>query len=291
MNTADATLDAAQPLTRTWVAKSLRIPLVTADLDVLALDLDGDGMGDNGLGKAYVALETLGTALFDPRPDGYDESVARGRTILLFDARAATFARDEAATGQALEGAAPSTAPCADESDLACARHLDGDTSFVPALAAPTHAPGTLRAGVLAFGPGVATMPVLVSSEPVWVPVARAHVLAELDSDGLTHGRFGGAIAMQDVELLLIPELHRGITARLEASCPGGTCEPESPGAELLALLDGDMSGTITLAEVQSSSLVQTLLGPDVDLDDDGSDDALSLTIGFEAVPASLREP
>jgi hypothetical protein len=54
---------------------------------------------------------------------------------------------------------------------------------------------------------------------------------------------------------------------------------------------DANVDGAVSLAEVQMNTTIQTLFSADVDTDGDGSDDAMSAGVGFNAVRATLATP
>jgi hypothetical protein len=56
-------------------------------------------------------------------------------------------------------------------------------------------------------------------------------------------------------------------------------------------LFDADDNLMLELGEVRDASMIQTLFEPDIDLDGDGSKDALSAALGFVAPLAAFEAP
>jgi hypothetical protein len=286
---ADATVDAGPPERRTWVASLLQVPVTDPQADELGLDLDGDGEPDNHLGRAYAAL-VASTGGFDLQGVS-DQLVARGSLILLFEALASSFSDAPSASGRALQGGSPSPAPCTDESDLVCGHHLDGSGTFVAESPAPAYASGSVVASLLTIGPGSTRMPVLFSDTPTWVKLERAFVRARVTDERLLQGHLAGAIPAAEISDVVIPQLHGALSALVVRDCPDGMCKANSAGASVLMLFDADDNLMLELGEVRDASMIQTLFEPDIDLDGDGSKDALSAALGFVAPLAAFEAP
>jgi hypothetical protein len=273
---------------RTWVASTLRMPVSIPDSDAYGFDLDGDGMVDNRLGQAYATL--AGSGGFDPQALA-DEAVARGEVIVLFEVNAQAFTPGAALEGRVLEGGSSTPAACSGDSDTVCGHHLDGHASFVAVAPAPTAAPGGIEGTTLSFGPGIGELPLLLTDTASWAGLERFHVSAELGDGKLSQGKLGGAIPAMEVMETVIPAIHLQLAAQVQRDCPAMMCVSGSSGETLLQLFDADHDAALSLAELQDNAIIQAAFASDVDLDGDGSADALSAGFGFEAVPAMFSSP
>jgi hypothetical protein len=288
--------DAGPPERRTYVASSITVPSNASETNMLALDLDGDGAGDNALGQVFAALASAGAGAGTNAMT--QAAVTDGDILLLFEANAASFT-DGTADARALEGADPTPAPCTDPSmPSTCGQHLLGTGHFTVVAPAPAPLPAAITAGRLAVGPGVSALPLALSSTPAWLPIVAAHIQADVGASGWMHGIFAGAIRSADIDAVFEPAMLAAVTEAVAADCTAGSCTSGSAGATYLGLFDGDHDGMVTLVELQTNSLIQSLLQPDLDLFDasgaagtDGVMDAMSVGIGFTAVAATFDAP
>ncbi len=69
------------------------------------------------------------------------------------------------------------------------------------------------------------------------------------------------------------------ITAAITRDCTSSGCASGSLGQSLLDTFDADHDGTVTVTEVRTNSLVEPFFALDLDLDGDGTKDALSAGI------------
>jgi hypothetical protein len=79
-----------------------------------------------------------------------------------------------------------------------------------------------------------------------------------------------------------------------DPGCPAA-CEDGTSAALIVDVFDTNLDGMVTEEEVRGSSIIQTLLAPDLDLLDaagafepDGLEESISLGVGFDCVPASF---
>jgi hypothetical protein len=285
---SDAGSDAQVPETlhASWVASQITL---NVDADKVGFDFTGDGKVDNRLAQIYATVS--GVAAIDVQSLS-DTQVTHGNVILLAEANASSFT-DGSAHGRVLQGSMPMPAACTDGNDMVCGHHLDGQGSFVAVVPAPELSRGKVKAAQLSFGPGDGSMPVFMSDAPVWVPLHKAQLTGKITSEGLIDGVYGGAIASDDVNGIVLPALQVTVAAIIKRDCPTGasSCVANSTGAQYLQLLDTDKNGEVSLDELKSNSLIMGLLQPDVDLDDDGTKDALSAAVGINGVHATFPEP
>jgi hypothetical protein len=101
-------------------------------------------------------------------------------------------------------------------------------------------------------------------------------------------GKLGGGISMTDIETKLKPAIRDSFQATVMKECtmlqspPTCGCPDNSTGESLVALFDtAPQDCTISLTEIQNSSLLTSLLFPDVTLE---GMQALSFGIGVHAV-------
>ena len=112
-------------------------------------------------------------------------------------------------------------------------------------------------------------------------------VEAHVDDNGCT-GKLGGAITEDEVNSKLIPSVVRMMNAAIarDPGCPAA-CTAGTSAALIIEVFDKNTDGTITEQELRDSSIIQTLLAPDLDLvGDDGIRESVSLGLGFDCVRA-----
>ena len=284
-------------LDHTYVIDGVALPTNSGEAQTFGLDLDeraGDGV-DNQLGMLLPSLGTLAPDL----QDGVDAQVDEGGIILLADLRAPELDNASGAGVWFYEGVDAVPAPCVDEADEVCRGHLAGTGTFAVAAAAATDTKlvGSIVATTFQGGPGVFTLPLRLSSGPVfYLPLQQAKVQLRVSASGFGAGsKLGGALRGEVVDGALVPGLHGSLVPWIDADCAGPRtppscgCEAGTRGAAALALLDGDDDCTATLAETRA--VIDDLVTFDLDLDLDGVDDALSIGVGLSAVRASFAVP
>lgn len=158
--------------------------------------------------------------------------------------------------------------------------------------------------GLLSVGEGTApialTFPGL--DEPFLVPLVAVRIEAEVTPEGLS-GRIAGAVLQDDVDRVILPAAFVAINRVIARQCDLDAGQPSCPqgasGQALVDLFDSDGDFVVTLDELRDNDLISALLGPDVDLYDedgafaprtDGWNDALSVGLGFTAVPAGIEQ-
>jgi hypothetical protein len=275
-----------ETLHASWVASQITL---NVDADKVGFDFTGDGKVDNRLAQIYATVSGLASINAQSLSD---TQVTHGAVILLMEANASSFT-DGSAHGRVLQGSMPMPPACTDETDVTCGHHLDGKGSFVAVTPAPELSAGKVKAAQLSFGPGEGSLPVFMSNTPVWVPLHKAQLTGKVTSEGLTDGVYGGAIASDDVNTIVLPELQVTIAATIMRDCPTGpaSCASNSTGQQYLTLLDADKDGKVTIEELKANNLIMGLLQPDVDLDANGTNDALSAAVGINGVLATFPEP
>lgn len=299
----DAPVDAGATLaTFTYVTSSLRTPGTAAEAAMLGLDVDGlAGDANGGIDNQLGAL--LGGLLeFEPRFDfnaANAAAVDRGEILLL----ARLGATDPIAPGPATltfdVGASPMPAACASPADTACRRHLDGAGSVALATGVTPGTPlmGDLVGARFSGDGGTYVLPMTfgVGGPVVQMPVAMGISEVGASADGLVAGKLAGALRQTDVEAIMHPALYATFTAIAARDClaprppPTCGCPFGSTGASALAFFDVDTPRDCQISQHEVSSTVDRVLPPDIDVDSDGTNDAVSFGFGYTAVGATIR--
>lgn len=277
----------------TFVVNRVSMAASSAEAQSLGLDLDhrsNDGV-DNHLG---IVLGSV-TALFpevDHRPQ-LERGIAAGDPILLLSLRGPDLSSGPLEL-HTLAGTAIAPAPCLDELDEICGQHLDGSGSF--ALAgprAPVPITGLREDGVYRGGAGDALLPFRMGGRTVWLPLSLARAeLTGVSATGLA-GKIGGAARLDDINRLLVAAYAEAFRALFAADCEvGGTapdcgCRAASPGARVEELFDVGLTAC-RLTDETVVRIAAGLITPDIDLDGDGVNEAMSWGVGIEAVAAQF---
>ncbi|HKE19551.1 MAG TPA: hypothetical protein VKB80_31960 [Kofleriaceae bacterium] len=284
----------------TYVIDSVVVPANANEAQDVALDIDGNGTKDNKLGGLLGSLSSFVGDI----QSLVEEQVAKGGIILLANVKATDLT---AASGVGLYvylGANPNPAPCATPDDTECGLHLQGDGSFDIDPSSPTDAVvvGATAGGKFTGGPGSVTIQLSLSelADPLSLTLSNAKSEVSVSADGLSDGILGGALTIDSINNDLLPAVATVIAGILaDDGCDATAtpcCEPGSTGEQILQVLDeggvADGDCVITAEELANNSFVSATLGsPDVDLDGDGTDDAVSLGIGFSAVTGTFTPP
>lgn len=267
-----------------YVTSALRLP-TSAELQReyglnLNPEVDPAGKPDNQLGNVFVALTSSSSADLQGVVDG---AVADGQLVLLHSVRADALAGDSSVSWQVYVGADRAEPPAFDGTD----RFEMGGGAI--AASEPVLG-GTTKGSFAAKGPGRITVELAVSQTqpPIVLDLIAARVEATLDA-GACSGRLGGAITQQQLDTALLPAVVRMMNDAIDRDegCPEA-CKAGTSAALIIEVFDKDKSGSVTLAELQASSIIQTLLAPDLDLDEDGLRESISLGLGFDCVAASF---
>ena len=265
-----------------YVTSALRLPSSAELQREYGLDLnpevDPAGKPDNQLGNVFVALTSSSSADLQGVLDG---AVADGQLVLLHSVRADALAGDSSVSWQVFVGADRAAPPAFDGSDRF---ELGSSVASEPVL-------GGIRKGSFAAnGPGRITVELAVSATqpPIVLDLIAARVEATVDAATCT-GRLGGAITQQQLDTALLPAVVRMMNDAIDRDegCPEA-CKAGTSAALIIEVFDKDKSGSITLGELQQSSIIQTLLAPDLDLDQDALPESISLGLGFDCVAASF---
>jgi hypothetical protein len=270
-----------------YLIDEVDLPDTMTEAETYGMVLDG-----NSIGRPNNALGQILTVVFAHVDSDLDRSANRaitdGRSLHLLEVQATSLA-DAAGVGVQIFLGVDRDDPGDNFSGFETFDLVDG-----PASQPLT---GEIVRGRLAADLGVVPLRIALPH------VDRAFTLeleaAQIEADVITpttvEGRIGGALSEQAVHDQLLPLILASLEGSIALDCDAGTCEPDSHGALFLELFDADGDGALTLDELASSSLVASLLLPDIDLFDadgnygprtDGVKDALSVGLRFTAVPA-----
>lgn len=288
----------------TYVAATLNLPENAAEAMMLGLDIDNkanDGV-DNQLGMVLGSIGALAPDL--DLQMAVDEQLAQGEIILLANIKARDLASASGVGFYVYLGENPNPPACQDANDMVCGRHLTGTAMFSISASSPTDAAigGRIMAGKFTGGPGTVNLQIaLAGGEPINLPLQRAKAeLNSISATGWTSGKIGGAISQEDINTEVVPAIAMTVRTSFDETCAtntqGGTmanmcmCTAGETGETLRGLFDKmPYDCNITDAEVQM--VVSGFLTPDIDLDGNGTNDALSLGIGVTGVGAVFTPP
>ncbi len=300
-----------------YVVNTVSVPSMSAK--DYGIDLNGDGRVDNQLGQIIVTLAAQGLNV----QDGVNQALMKGDLILLMNESSTdtAFQSDSCATTTLQLGAATAMPD------------FSGNGHFTAGSSAPATFNGPIAGGKFnSAPPSTTTHPVtasvllpLVAGQPA-VPVVLqgAHLQFTKSGTMVTGGQLQGGIKSSDVQLHIVPAVASLLTSKLmndnpqtstdmqistlfdtggkaDASCSAGTCKNPTdgdgdPARKGMCAAKGDK--IIDVCEVQTNTLVQSLLAADVQLFDASGNykpnkdntmkDSLSVGLGFTAVGATF---
>ncbi len=287
----------AGPAPFDYIVNSLYIPTTSAEAGTIGTDLDGDGNIDNKLGSIMALLMSQGTG--DPNP-ALNLDIDQGDLVIPLRLYVDSWSGDATIMLLAYEGE-PTTAPPA----------FDGNDVVDIATGSPTDIfmCGPYGNGAVDLGPGQLLIPMPLLSQTVFVPLQHAEVIGPVTLTQWTDVMVGGGVTETDIDQVIIPALHAYFSDVISADPTG------SLATTLMDLFDGNctdvggvctgvVNGTgdcsdnvatdpnpITLMELRCNALLNSALAPDVDSDNDGTDDLLSVGFRIQAVSATINTP
>lgn len=282
----------------TFVVSGLNLPENAAEAQELGLDIDGkanDGK-DNQLGQVLGSIGALAPDL--DLQTSVDGEIATGDIILLATIKAVDLVDAGGVGLYVYLGENPNPPACTDANDTVCGKHLTGTASFDVAEDTDASLAGRLTNGNYTGGPGNVTLQVsLGGGLPISLPLQKARAqINGITAAGFTSGIIGGAISQEDIDSEVVPAIAETVRSSFDETCDvGGTppdcgCVAGETGETLKGLFDKTPADcTITDEEVQA--VVSGFLTPDIDLSGDGTNDALSLGIGVDAVAGAYTAP
>ena len=297
-----------------YVASKVLVPTNNNESREYGIDLNGDGTPDNQLGMVLGTLAGMG---FDIQAT-IDKAVLGGDIILLTDVQTTDFTSAAAAGIQVFLGSNPQPPACNANEMVSCTtatpavctgcgHHLDGTGAFSIDPTSPTNAAlaGPIIGGTLKGGPGDLSLQIaLGGTTPIQLDLIGARALASsisataigsISGTTVTGGVvFGGAISASDINNKVIPAVATELTPTIAKDCtaldmpPGCGCTDGSTGKTILGLFDTNHDCMVTTTEIQTNSLIMSLLAPDVEIN---GTMALSLGIKAIAVGATYTAP
>ena len=296
-NTSASSPDAPPLATHAYVIASVAESTKPGESPSYGLDLDGDGVVDNTVGwLTATEIVEMGQPTDSQAP--LTAAIQRGDVILLADLDASGLTDSPTASLQMYTGADPQPAPCTDPTDpQTCGQHLQGTGTFDTAANSPTDTsmPGRIVGNHLVAGPGRALVALSLFDSSVFVvEVFGARLDLQTGADGsLGPGILGGAIPRSEIDGTMLPAIEIGVSNDIAADCTGSGppdcgCTPDSIGAHWIYFADGDHDCQVTVSELGSCDLFQTLLAPDVTIDGQGM---LSVGVEVTAVAATFTRP
>jgi hypothetical protein len=302
-----------------YVANQVNVPTNNTQARAYGLDLNGDGTVDNQLGMVLGTLASMG---FDIQGN-INTSVADGGIIVLIDFQTKDFTSTAAAGVAAYLGANPTPPACNGSADTTCQHHLTGTGSFEIAAGTPTNASlaGKIVGGTFTGGPGDLALQIAIGGQtPIELDLIGARAKASAISAtaiGATTApntataastggvNLGGAITQEDLNNKIIPQIQQQLGPIIVRDCcgTGNTAHPTcdatanppcgcvdgSTGKTILGLFDtAPKDCTVTVTEIQTNSLIMSLLAPDVTIN---GKMALSLGINVTTVGATFTPP
>jgi hypothetical protein len=278
-----------------YVADTVVVPRNNAEAREIGLDLNGDKTIDNQLG---MVLGTLAGQGFEVQTT-LDEAVDAGSIILLLDLQTPDFASTTGA-GLSIKLGDSDTAmptPCTDPTMPAtCGKHLDGTGVFTIDAGSPADAgvEGKIAGGVFTGGPGEIKLQIaLADADPIDLSLIGARAKATgITEDGISEVILAGAITQSQLDTEVIPNIQAQLPPIIAEDCDPAAGPPEcgclanSTGDTIISLFDTSPKDCeVTVEEIKTNSLIQSLLAPDVTID---GQDALSLGLKVSAVGASF---
>ena len=285
-----------------WVVQQLNLPdnpdeAVVLGLEIYEYPYDETVVPDNSLGILIGVIADYSGYELDRETAAMIDA---GQILHLLDVQATSL---ENATGVGV------TIRHGIDLDGDPSDNFSGETFGVDPSRGEGFMSGTITDGHLEVHLGTAPIAVTFPGldEPFVLQLIGAKIDAWFTPEGELVGRLGGAIREEHIVSELIPVFHEGLSRIVARDCVDGVCAPDSLGRVLLDLFDSDEDGTLSLAELSSGSAL-TWLMPDVDLrnarlsensatagdyapgcgDRDDVNDAVSVGLGFRAVPAEL---
>jgi hypothetical protein len=289
-----------------YVAQQVLVPTTTAQADEFGLDIDGMGdKSDNALGMVLSTLKGFG---FDVQ-GAIDEAVAQGDIILLADFQTTKFDNDSNAGIQVFLGdsATATPAPCNTDETYdpttmtGCGHHLSPSGGmFTISADSPTNAAlgGKIVNGQFTGGPGNLSLQIALGGGLIQLDLVGARAKGSgITTDAISSMIFGGAITKDDIDNKIIPAIQMQLVDLIAGDCteldnpPDCGCTADSTGGKVLSLFDTQdatgadgMDCAVTVEEIKSNNIVNSLLTPDVTVEGVCEDMPCALSLGIKAV-------
>jgi hypothetical protein len=314
--TPDAAVGGPEGTYSHYVNDTISVPQNSAQTTQFGLNLDGDPQNrpDNALGGILSALKGQGVDI----QKAVTDSVTEGKLILLHSIQAKDLTSSGNVGWKVLLGNQQTDpAPKYDGTD---ALSVASDSPLDGVLL------GQIAGGSFEGGPGNVTIALsLTTGDPIKVKLVGTRIKGTVNADGCMDGVLGGAITEDELNNSVIPGIRTLMNNSVNDDGPAGTtapvactsndqCMPAQNGdattcitayghcltgtsKTILDLFDADKNLDITVEEIKNSTIIKTLLAPDIDLFDadgnfnprvDKKADCLSVGIGFTCKKATF---
>jgi hypothetical protein len=279
-----------------FLVSQVFLPDDQASSETIGMDLDGDGVVDNKLGLIVATLADTSPS-FDVNAEVNDD-IQSGHILMVLRERVDQFGDDDVVVTQILKGEITDASPLFEGNDE-LALHADADTDdFVC---------GRLTTNELMAGPAEAVdMPFpLPGMGALMFNLRQVQLLGTTTETGWTEVMLGGGVPEEQIDSVLYPALLQWMNELIQADpndelaqgmimLLDGLCDNTLEGCESTVQGAGECDNTadppvISETELRCSRMMSTALSPDVDLDGDGTPDAISVGLRIEAaVPVTI---
>lgn len=279
----------------TYIVSEASVPANNTEARESGLDLNGDKTPDNQLGMVLATLAGRGIDV----KGGIKKAIDEGDIILLLDLQTSSYTSSGGAGLQVKLGdkATAMPAPCTGTTDTVCRHHLDGRGTFTIASGSPDNAAvsGKIVGGTFNGGPGNISLQIALGGpQSIRLDLIGARAKASGMSDtGIETLIVGGALTQADLNDKVIPAIQTQLDPLIMRDCtmltmpPGCGCPSGSTGATILNLFDtGTKDCKVSVAEITSNPLIQSLLAPDVEIDG-----TMALSIGLKVKATGATFP
>jgi hypothetical protein len=271
---------------RHYVVDHQVIPTNNSQAQMVALDIDGNGTVDNQLGMVFGTLASMG---FDVQ-GATAQAVDHGEILILADLQATDLTTAPNVGFTTFIGTNPVPPACNGPADTTCRHHLAGNGVFGIDPSVPRHPAvlGSFANGTFLSGSGTLSIQLAPFGAPIALDLLAGRVkITNVTDTAIVTGVIGGAVSQADINNKVLPSAVQTFQVIVQRDCglpvpPDCGCLAGSTGKTLLGLFDTNPKDcVISLAEVQSNALIQSLLAPDLTID---GNRALSVGVGFTAV-------
>ncbi len=273
-----------------FIATAMVVPTTAASDNVIGVDLDGDGDIDNNFGRIIGALPPdTGLEL----NNDIDWDLQNGLTILLARMVVSSWPTDDQILVQTFKGLADPTVDATEDNFSG-----EGNALIDMIVDRSHHVCGSLTDGAVSAGPSTLEFPVNVLGGSAYFTLqgARVEAAGPVTPEGFQDLMVGGGIDRDTINNQLIPYVALFMNEEIinepssqwawiflstvDTACDNSLegCEDTVPGAGECAPWDNDpMNPPITPTELRCHVMFFDGLKPDIDLDNDGEADVLSL--------------
>ncbi len=274
-----------------YVMSDLRIPINNVSARETGLDLNGDKAIDNQLGMVFGTLANMGLGVGGTAR----EAMLRGGLTVLADLQTIDLEESDLSGLTTYLGRDPSPTPCLDPARLeTCGQQFLGHGHFsIEPDSSSDLGQAPLHQGV--FLAGMRVLPIEIALDinaPLRLDLREARVrFTSMSQAGFT-GVIGGLITADDVNRVIIPQAAREMQRIVGSECgqasgiPPCGCIDNARAEVLQHYFDDNNDCEVSLDEVATSSLVQSLLTPDVTTN---KVQGLSFGVGVEFRPATFE--